>query len=205
MCDNNDICYVCLKGETKKRKFYDPGCGCKGSIKVHDGCMRDIMFEKGSCECPVCKRTMMDYCEWTSRRIVYESLYDGAGVAKYTVHPDTGKIHGVYYEYHKESGEQVKMIEYENGSMHGEFSWWGVGGALKMQGPYVYGKKHGAWYQFAEDQTGYTEIVYYYDELIEYSRYNSRQEKVDYEYYGMESMRRLAVELSAEFTAEMAY
>ena len=123
---------------------------------------------------------------------MYEEV-DEYTVAKYTVGP-RGTKWGVYNQYDKATGDVVKQMEYQDGQLHGEYNWWGPGGALKVQGSYVYGKRHGAWYEFSEegsDSAGYTEVMYYYDELIEYSRYNSRQEKVDYEYYGMASMRRL--------------
>jgi hypothetical protein len=188
-----DICYVCLK-EEGRAGFYDPACGCKGSVKIHKKCMRDMMMARGSCECAICKRTMIDYCDWSGRRVVYE-VVDDYTVAKYTMGP-AGKKWGIYYEYDRATGDVVKQMEYQDGQLHGEYNWWGVGGALKVQGSYVYGKRHGAWYEFSEDpMEGYTEVMYYYDELIEYSRYNSRQEKVDYEYYGMASMRRLAAEI----------
>jgi hypothetical protein len=198
--EDNDRCYICLKeeGSIESEKFYNPGCGCKGSLKIHKACMRDTMMSRGSCECPVCKRTMIDYCDWSGRRIVYEIVRDGV-VGKYTVR-ENGIQEGVYEEYDIESKTMLCHGEYHNGLMHGEWNWWRVGESLRMQGPYIAGKRYGAWYEFAEDPLeGYTEVIYYYDDLIEYSRYNYRQEKVDYEYYGMESMKRLGAELSAEY------
>jgi hypothetical protein len=200
---DNYRCYICLKGEKRGSEFYDPQCGCKGSLKIHRSCMRETMMTRGSCECPVCKRTMIDYCDWSGRRVVYERVADSV-VAKYRVRDDNRAKQGMYEEYDVGSGDMIRQVEYDNGKMHGECMWWCSGGGLRMQGSYVYGKKHGAWYEF-EESGEYTEIIYYYDELIEYSRYNSRQEKVDYEYYGMESMRRLGAELATELSAEFVY
>jgi antitoxin component YwqK of YwqJK toxin-antitoxin module len=118
-------------------------------------------------------------------------------VAKYTI-DDVGRKQGVYYEIDKASGEIRTMMEYEKGLMHGEMNVWGPGGSLRIQATWVRGKRHGTFYEWDEDIfKGYTEVIYFQDKLIEYSRYNYHQEKVDYEYYGDPSMNRLAAEVDS--------
>jgi hypothetical protein len=141
---------------------------------------------------------MIDICPYSSQRIIYSKVYNRDDiVAKYTIN-DQGRKNGVYYEIHKDSREIRTMIEYEDGLMHGEMNVWGPGGYLRMQSTWVRGKRHGVFYEWEEDMfKGYTEVIYFQDQLIEYSRYNYSQEKVDYEYYGHDSMNRLAAEIDS--------
>ncbi len=195
---STDTCYICYEEEDRTNKFYDTQCGCTGSIKIHRKCFENILIHSGSCDCPICKRTMIDICIYSGQRIVYSKISNRDDmVAKYTIN-DQGRKHGVYYEIDKITRENRTMIEYENGLMNGEMNIWGPGGSLRVQATWVRGKRHGAFYEWDEDVfKGYTEVIYFQDQLIEYSRYNYSQEKVDYEYYGYDSMNKLAAEIDS--------
>ena len=201
---SEQICYICHEeeGNKKSKKFYDTGCGCKVSINIHRGCFETLMISRGSCECPVCKRDVYDICPHSGMRIIYAKVYaKDYLVSKYTINTE-GKKHGMYYEINKEDNETMTIMEYDNGSLHGEMNLYYPGGGIKLQGSWRQGNRHGPWYEFSEDpMMGYTETIYHNDNLIEYSRYNYRQEKVDYEYYGDPHLRALAAELDGVMMA----
>ena len=196
---SEQICYICHEEENNKRsnkRFHDTGCGCKGSINIHLGCLEKLMISRGSCECPVCKRDIYYVCPHSGMRIIYNNVHGNDKlVSKYTINGE-GKKHGMYYEINKEDGENMTIMEYKNGLLHGEMNLYYSGGAIHLQGSWRHGNRHGPWYEFSEDpMMGYTEVIYHNNNLIEYSKYNYQQEKVDYEYYGDPHMRALAAEI----------
>lgn len=200
--DNNtrDTCYICFdnEGKSKAMKFYDTGCGCSDSHKIHKKCLSELLLSRGTNECPVCRRDIIELCENSGQRIIYEKLNDSL-VSKYTVN-SSGYKNGVLYEIYTPTNINVTMMEFRNGSLHGEFNKWWPSGAIRLQGSYAHGKRHGAFYEFEEDPfMGYTEVMYCHDSLIEYSKFNRFYEKVDYEYYGDASMNALASELASEY------
>ena len=196
---SEEICYICHEEENTKRiakRFHDTGCLCKGSINIHRECLEKLMMSRGSCECPVCKRDIYHFCPHSGQRIIYANV-PGKDylVSKYTIN-EAGQKHGVYYEIDKETSETMTIMEFSEGQLHGEMNLYYAGGGIRLQGSWRYGNRHGPWYEFSEDPfMGYTETIYHNNNLIEYSRYNYQQEKVDYEYYGDPHMRALAAEI----------
>lgn len=138
---------------------------------------------------------MVEYCIHSGLQLKYESIADNTHIAKYTIN-DSGRKQGVYYEYNKQTREMRTMMEFSNGLSHGEMSFWREDGSIHLQGKWVNGKRHGEFIEFEGDSSlGYSIVIYYHDKLIEYYKYNSCQEMVDYEYYGLDSMNRLAAEI----------
>ena len=193
----DNVCYICLEAETKQNKFHNTRCGCTGSVNIHKHCYDDLIFSRGTAECCVCKRDMIEYCIDSGMQVIYKAV-DDLHIAKYTISTD-GKKQGVYYEYHKNTRDIRIMMEFSNGLPHGETSLWRPDGSVHLQGNFVRGMRHGQWMEFEADCfMGYALLVYFQDSLIEYYKYNYQQEQIDYEYYGDPHMNRLAAELSSE-------
>lgn len=199
---SEDICYICLEKENKKRRglcFFNTQCGC--SAKIHRKCFDAAVMTTGVCSCGVCKREIIDICPETGMRIIYGCIND-INIIKYTVSAANEK-EGLYHVFDKETGEVIVEATYSAGKLHGEMNIWTMKGELRCTGNWIRGGRQGAWYIHHiitdDDMFGdLIELVYNNNEVIIFRRYNYRNELVEEENYGSFEMREMARELGAE-------
>ncbi len=182
------------------------GCRCSipsnGSQKIHKQCYDVLVLNQGNNQCSICKETMNETCIHSGRPIIYKEI-DSKLIAKYTINDD-GRKEGMYYEIYRDTGDMRKMMKFSGGQAHGEMSVWRPDGSIHLQGHWARGLRHGEWMENEEDpMMGYTITIYFQDALIEYYKYNTCQEMVDYEYYGDPHLNALAKELASEMHGEL--
>jgi len=86
----NDICYVCLEGESKKSKFLPKRCECK-TLFIHRNCYKKIEDKES---CSVCKKQYIKPMKNPMREI--ERVLDTGMIEIFTLNRKNKKS-GEYY------------------------------------------------------------------------------------------------------------
>ncbi len=56
MTSQEELCYLCYLEETNEQRFVLPlPCDCKGSLKLHKSCLKELM--KNTMKCDICNQS----------------------------------------------------------------------------------------------------------------------------------------------------
>lgn len=166
------LCYVCMDCETESNPYAKEPCICKGSIIIHEKCLKTIINKSRICS--ICKqRYNLKYLpQKNGRELIVEKLKNN-NIIEYTVN-EKGEKHGTYKvigpegntktvhsyidgimegpycEYY--SNGQIKVIcSCKNNKLQGHYIEWFSDGSIKEESYYMNGKKHGESVEWIQD------------------------------------------------------
>jgi antitoxin component YwqK of YwqJK toxin-antitoxin module len=128
-----DKCYLCFEKETAKLQFIDPiPCNCKGSIKLHSSCAKELMNNSESCG--ICKAGW----RFTGvKRILYPN-----GTINEEIHYVNGLKNGLHITYHT-NGQVAIELNYINDVKEGPYKLYNKNGVLVHETNYINNKREG--------------------------------------------------------------
>ncbi len=128
-----DTCYICYDQQSDENLFVDPNpCDCKGTIKIHNSCLQELMNQTNSCG--VCKKI------WQINGT--KQLFYPDGQLKEEKHYINGLMEGLYKEYH-ENGQLYIIMNYHNGKKEGLYNQYYDNGQLHAETYYENNMKNG--------------------------------------------------------------
>jgi antitoxin component YwqK of YwqJK toxin-antitoxin module len=126
------VCYICYDPETDDNTYLkEPSpCECKGSIVIHQGCLKNIL--KTSRICSICKtKYKLQYLPNRNGLELITEVAINGDITEYTVDP-TGNIQGEQIV-KKQTGEIISRADYVNGLLHGKYKTWYLNGQLECE------------------------------------------------------------------------
>ncbi len=122
-----EVCYICHEEATERDQFIDPNpCICKGSIKLHNSCLEELL--RTTYRCGICRTTFRNNDIITARTFWPNGLlfreatflnrkihgpvkiYDETGQLRAEWNYINDKLSGPYKLYHKDGTVEIEGI-----------------------------------------------------------------------------------------------
>ncbi len=128
-----DKCYLCLEEATERNQFIDPNpCNCKGTIKMHNSCAKELIENTDSCS--ICKT------KWQYNGI--KRTFYPNGRLKEVIHYVNAMQEGPYTSY-RENGQLYIECNYIQNKIEGVYKEYYGTDVLYSDSTYINNKRQG--------------------------------------------------------------
>ena len=153
-------CYICYDDETPSNPYAKepPPCICKGSIFIHQSCLKKVIQTSKFCTICKTKYNLKYLPQRNGRELMYE-FTEYNELVEYTIN-QSGQKHGQYI-IRSQAGEIVEAYNYTNGVFDGPFVEYYNSGKMKKLGTYKNGHLEGEYTEWYESGDLYEEAFYF--------------------------------------------